>query len=57
MKPFVLTQYDKNDREIRELREQELPYVAGGLKKCGDGKETTVTVGPNGGGDDGCDAG
>lgn len=59
MKPFILSQHEKADPAVRELREAELQHVSGGrasLRK--DTKLNTVTVTPNSdGGDDGSDEG
>lgn len=50
MKPFVLKQHDKDFAKLRELRDSDLRFVAGGSKL------NTVTVTPNSdGGDDGRD--
>lgn len=51
MKPFILKQHDKDFAKLRELRDNELKFVAGGIPKL-----NTMTVTPNGdGGDDGRD--
>ncbi|GAB3039358.1 hypothetical protein GCM10027285_24530 [Oleiagrimonas citrea] len=54
MKPFVLTQHEKDFAAIRELRDAELGHVSGGLLKAK--QLNTITVTPNSdGGDDGSD--
>ncbi|MGN6514099.1 MAG: hypothetical protein ACTHKZ_11095 [Lysobacteraceae bacterium] len=60
MKPFVLKQHDKDYSALRELRDEELQAVAGGMAAARrkTTKLNTVTVTPNGdGGDDGQDEG
>lgn len=60
MKPFVLKQHDKDYSAIRELRDEEMKRVYGGVCRSPDGttKLSTVTSTPRGdGGDDGCDEG
>lgn len=61
MKPFILSQHEKADPAVRELRETELQHVSGGvarLRQRDPIKLNTVTVTPNhDGGDDGTDEG
>ena len=59
MKPFILKQHEKDFQKVRELREDELESVSGGMVDAlVDEKLNTVTVTPNSdGGDDGADAG
>jgi hypothetical protein len=53
MKPFVLKQHEKDNAAFRELRQEEVGEVSGGMIP----KLNTVTVHPNGSADDGADAG
>lgn len=63
MKPFVLKQHDKDFASMRDLRNEELIAVYGGLRNSCPSpddktKLNTVTTTANGdGGDDGCDEG
>ena len=53
IKPFILKHRDKNEPSLRELRDSELPGIAGGGQPCGC---DTITSTPNSdGGDDGQD--
>lgn len=55
MTPFALKQYDKDFKQFRDLREDEIASV-GGAYACPGGKETTTTVTTSGSKDDGCDS-